>query len=175
MFVTLIGCNSHASHSLSDLSQFKTKAEFAIDNESKLLSSAIASIQQHPMHGPNYSWLTISFYPFNLTADEIKGAENGNWDLIKKRMYEEDYNSHAKVILTTDKDNNVLQIDISMPGSSCTIASSEYDINSFLEKYTYSDEKLTMKSSGSYECGAPVNKTFTWEFDIDIPVFKKLK
>ena len=175
ILVSFLGCNSHNSRSLTDPIQFQTKSEFAIDNDSKLLSSAIASIEQHPMHGPDYSWLIISFYPFTLSDDEIKGASNDDWDLIKKRMYKEDYNSHAKVILTTDKDNNVLQIDMSMPGSSCTIASTEDDIKRFLVNYNYLKERLTIKSNGSYTCGAPVNKTFTWEFDIDIPVFKKSK
>ena len=120
-----------------DPRRFDTKATFSVDDDAKSLSSVIATIEKHPMHGPEYLWLEVNFYSFPFTTEEIKSAANGDLEPIERRRHEEDYNSQAEIIFSMDKSYKVWQVDMSMPGHSCTIASSEKEVKSFLREYLF--------------------------------------
>mgnify|MGYP001612194471 CR=1 FL=1 len=165
---------------------FDTKAEFTIDGTIRSLSSAVATIETHPAHGPEYLWLEINFYPFTLTDEEIADASNGSLELIKKRRYQEDgnpqalaiYNSQARIVLGMDTNYKIFQVDMSVPGHSCTIAPFEEDVKNFLKEYSFEGEHLRLKSKGSYLCDIPPEEIPDWTFglniDLHIPVFKKM-
>jgi hypothetical protein len=165
-----------------DPSSFNTSAKFSVDNHVMSLSSAVATIQARPS-APGYSWLRINFYSFPLTAEDIAGAMHGNTESMdrkwnRKANNPKDYsNSYAEIQLSVDKNSKVWQVDMSIPGHTCTIAPLEPDVKNFLQNYQFDGKNLRLKSRGSYVCdmkfmGIP-NQTFGWDIDLNIPVFEK--
>jgi hypothetical protein len=166
-----------------DPSTFKTTATFSVDNTASSLSTAIATLEARG-GAPGYSWLRINFYAFPPAAEDLAAAEKGNLESMeKKRMKKsgdtKDYNSSNAVIqLTVDKDFKVTQVDMAVPGHSCTIAPFEPDVKNFLQTYQFDGKNLKLKSKGSYVCdmkfmGIP-NQKFGWNIDLSIPVFEKM-
>ncbi len=81
--------------------------------------------------------------------------------------------------LSVDDKFQVEQVDMSVPGHACTIAPFEQDVKNFLQSYQFDGKNLKLKSKGSYVCdmkfmGIP-NQTFSWDINLDIPVFQKAR
>jgi hypothetical protein len=98
----------------------------------------------------------------------------------KKASNPNDYNNSRAVIqLSVDKDSKVWQVDMSIPGHTCTVAPFEPDVKAFFEDYQFDGKKLRLQSKGSYVCdmkfmGNP-NPKFNWEIDLNTTVFEKVK
>jgi hypothetical protein len=167
-----------------DANSFHTSAKFSVDNDAMSLSTAVATIE--PRRGaPGYSWLRIYFYSFPVAADDLaavtKGdtsSMDGKWN--KKASNPSDYNTSRAVIqLSLDKDFKVWQVDMSIPGHTCTIAPFEPDVKTFLQDYQFDGKNLKLRSKGSYVCdmkfmGTP-NQKFSWDIDLNTAVFEKVK
>jgi len=167
-----------------DPSSNQKNANFSVDNNSLSLTTAVATIE--PRQGaPGYSWLRISFYSFPLTAEDIAALIKGDtasmdrkWS--KKADNPNDYNnSYAVIRLSVDKNAKVWQVDMYVPGYTCTIAPFEPDVKSFLQDYQFDGKRLRLKSKGSYMCdmkflGIPDQK-FGWDFELNTIVIEKGK
>jgi hypothetical protein len=141
-------------------------ATFSVDGAASTSTTVIATIQ--PRTGaPGYSWLRIYFYPSSLGAgDRAKGVA-GRVGAITARW-------NAVVQLTVDRDATVWQIDLSLPGHTCTIAESDRHAREALQEWTFDGTRLRLTGRGSHVCdlrslGLP-NQTFRWDLDVDIPV-----
>jgi hypothetical protein len=167
----------------SDPSTFKTSATFSVDSSVSSLTTAIATIESRP-DAPRYSWVRINFYSFPVTAEDLAGIQEGNVESMNKKWMKKssnpkDYNSSNAVIqLTVDRDFNVTQVDMAVPGHTCTIAPFEPDVKNFLQSYRFDGKKLSLRSKGSYVCdmkfmGIP-NQKFSWDIDLSLPVFRKM-
>jgi len=165
-----------------DPSAFETHAVFSIDSDAMSLTSVVATIEAR-RNVPGYSWLRINFYSFPFTATDIAAALNGHVESMDRKWKNKagspkDYNhSNAVVQLSVDKDLKIWQVDMSVPGHSCTIAASEGDVKSVLQDYRFDGRRLRLKSKGSFVCdmkslGIP-NQRFGWDLDLDVPVFQK--
>jgi hypothetical protein len=166
-----------------DPSSFKTIATFSVDNSVSSLTTAIATIEAR-RGAPGYSWVRINFYSFPVSAEDLAGAQKGNVESMDKKWMKKsanpkDYNSsNAVVQLTVDKDFKVTQVDMAVPGHTCTIAPSDPEVKNFLQRYQFDGKNLKLKSKGSYVCdmkfmGIP-NQKFSWDMDLSIPVFEKM-
>ncbi len=167
-----------------DPSSNQKNANFSVDNNSLSLTTAVATIE--PRQGATgYSWLRISFYSFPLTAEDIAALIKGDtasmdrkWS--KKADNPNDYNnSYAVIRLSVDKNAKVWQVDMYVPGHTCTIAPFEPDVKSFLQDYQFDGKRLRLKSKGSYMCdmkflGIPDQK-FGWDFELNTIVIEKGK
>lgn len=179
VFTLFLFCvNPPNGQSAIDPRLFDTKAEFSVEDDVKSLLSAVATLEAHPMYGSDHSWLKIHFYSFPFTTEEIQGALNGDLKLIEARRYEEDYNSQAIIILSMDKESRtVWQVDMAVPGHTCTIAPSEKEVQNFLQEFQFDGKQLKLKSNGSYTCGIlfenVTDRIYNWNFDVDIEVFEK--
>ena len=76
-----------------------------------------------------------------------------------------------------DKNFIVGQVDMSVPGHSCTITPFQQDFKNFLQNYQFDGRKLRLKSKGPYVCdmrymGIP-NQQFDWDIDLNLRVFRK--
>ena len=171
-----------ADQSNPDPSAFETRAVFSIDNDAMSLTSVAATIEAR-RNVPGYSWLRINFYSFPFAAADIAAAANGHLESMdrkwkKKAGDPKDYNhSNAVVQLSVDTDLRVWQVDMAVPGHSCTIASSEGDVKSVVQDYRFDGRRVRLKSKGSFLCdmkslGIP-NQRFGWDLDLDVPVFQK--
>ena len=161
-------------------SAFETRAVFSIDNDSMSLTSVAATIEPRP-GAPGYSWLQLNFYSFPFTAADIAGAVKGNLESMERKSLNKasnpkDYNhSNAVIQLGMDKDFKVWQVDMSVPGHACTIAHLEPDLKRILQEYQFDGRRLRLKSKGSFVCDMkPVYRRYGWDFDVDIPVFRKV-
>jgi hypothetical protein len=165
-------------------SSFTTRATFSVDTQSLALSSAIAVIEPR-LAAPGYSWVRIYFYSFPLSSEDVTDAMNGSVASMDKKWNAKasnprDYNrSRAVIQLSVDKDFKVGQVDMSVPGHSCTIASSDRDVQAFAHIYKLDRRHLRLKTKGSYVCdlkslGVP-DKRFRWAIDVDIPVFETVR
>lgn len=83
--------------------------------------------------------LKVTFYCFPLAPDDMAGVTRGNRTSLEERWNEtssspRDYNaSHAVIRLSVDASFKVRQVDMSVPGPTCTIVSSEQDAKNFLQ------------------------------------------
>ena len=166
-----------------DPSSFKTNATFSVDNRVSSLTTAIATMEAR-RGAPGYSWIRINFYSFPVATEDLAGAQEGNVESMDKKWMKKssnpkEYNSSNAVIqLTVDKDFNVTQVDMAVPGHTCTIAPFEPDVKSFLQNYRFDRKNLRLKSKGSFVCdlkfmGIP-NQKFDWDIDLSTPVFEKM-
>ena len=85
--------------------------------------------------------------------------------------------SFASLQLSVDRDFTVWQVDMAVPGHSCTIAPFEADVQKFLQTYQADVHHVSLKSAGSYVCDMKfmglANQTFRWDVDLDLSVFAK--
>ena len=162
-------------------SAFNASARFSIDGDVLSLSTGVATIEPR---APGYRWLRVNFYSFPLTPADIAGAMKGNVDSMEHKWTStagnpRDYNhSHAVLQLTVDGDRKVSQVDLSVPGHTCTIAASPGEAAKALPGYQFDGKRLTLKGKGSYICDMSFakspNRTFGWDLDVGIPVFEKV-
>jgi hypothetical protein len=85
---------------------------------------------------------------------------------------------NAVIQLTVDKDSKVTQVDMAVPGHTCTIAPFEDEVKSLLQSYRFDGKNLKLKSKGSHVCDMKFleipNQKFGWNIDLSIPVFEKM-
>ena len=148
------------------------------------LSTAIATIEPRP-GAPGYSWLRISFYSFPVAADDLASVMKGDTHSMDRKWNQKasnpnDYNNSRAVLqLSIDKSSKVWQVELSLPGHTCTIASFESEVTAFLQDYKFDGKNLRLESKGSYVCdmkfmGNP-NQKFGWDVDVNALVFEKVK
>jgi hypothetical protein len=167
-----------------DINSDQKNANFSVDNNAMSLSSAVATIEPR-IGAPGYSWLRISFYAFPITTDDIAALIKGDTASMDRKLYKKpdnpkDYNnSYAVIQLSVDKGAKVWQVDMYVPGHTCTIAPFEADVKKFLQDYQFDGKRLRLKSKGTYTCdmkfmGIPDQK-FGWDFELNTVVFEKVK
>lgn len=151
-----------------------------IGDQAHTAVSALAWIEEHPAFGAGYHRLTIGFYPFQLTKQQTAAAAAGNYQPIEDRVtadsFSVDYKSHVRVFLNIYEGNKVGHVDITLPGSSCTVTPFQNQVPGFLQDYLFEGRRLRLKSRGSFVCFAMFpeipNQTYQWEFDVELPVFE---
>ena len=174
-------------------SPFDTHAKFSLDNSAaegkcclpahltSSLSSAVATIE--PPKGPmRYSWVEINFYSFSFTRQDVAAARSGNTELLNKKWKAMDdpqaFNQGwASIQLALDAQLRIQQVNMLVPGYSCTVAILERDLTNFVQEYKFDGTTLRLKSKGSYLCdmkaqglGTP---KFGWDVDLTTTVFAK--
>jgi hypothetical protein len=172
IFTTLtlcVICPLFAYSAAIDPSSFNTTAKFSVDRSTMALSTGVATIESR-LGAPGYSWVRINFYSFPITAEDIPGVVNGNVQSMDKKWNSKasnpnDYNNSSAVIqLSVDSSFKVWQVDMAVPGHTCTIAPFEQDVRNFLQTYQFDGKKLKLKSKGTYVCDmkfiGSANRTF---------------
>jgi len=168
----------------TDPTSFQTHANFSVDNDAMSLTTAVATIEPR-LGAPGYSWVRIYFYSFPVAADDMAGIMKGSAASMDKKWNgkasnPKDYNASRAVIqLSVDQGFKVWQVDMSVPGNSCTIAPFEPDVKKFLQTYQFDGKNLRLKSKGSFTCdmkfmGIP-NQKFGWDIDLNTTVYEKTK
>jgi hypothetical protein len=186
-FIALVLCAAGGAHSgpvSIDPNSFHTNANFSVNDNAMSLSTAVATIEPR-LGAPGYSWLRIYFYSFPVAADDMAGVQKGDTGSMDKKWNQKasnpkDYNNSRAVIqLSVDKDAKVWQVDMSIPGYTCTIAPFEQDVKNFLQEYRFDGKRLRLKSKGSYTCDmkfmGKANPKFGWDIDLNATVFEKVK
>ena len=137
-------------------------ATFAVDGRTSTSSIVVATIQ--PRNGaPGYSWLRIYFYPSALSADDNAAATQGRVAAIGAKWT-------AVLQFTLDKASTVWQVDLSLPGHTCTVAETDRDAGNALQDFQFDGKNLRLRTKGTHVCdmtslGIP-NQTFAWDVDL---------
>lgn len=160
---------------------FDTTAKISVDQQALSFSSAVAI--REARKNLRFEWVQIHFYAFHLTPEDISAAKTGDVTPMDHKSNKNfiDPNVHSNVWgviqLSVDDAFKVWQVDIAIPGHACTIASTESEVDAFLQDYSYDGETIRLKSKGFHTCdlssvGAGV-QNFRWDIDVSVPVFKK--
>jgi hypothetical protein len=163
-------------------SRFNTHATFSVDRQSMSLTTAIATIEPSRM-APGYSWLRVYFYSFAPTADDVAEAMRGSVASMDRRWQStssnpSEYNASRAVLqLTVDKDHRITQADLSLPGHTCTVASTAPELGAFAQSFTLVANHVRLASKSTYLCDMTSTgsgkQSFAWAVDVDVPVFAK--
>jgi hypothetical protein len=150
---------------------FTTKARFSSGATSLSLSTAVATIEPR-LAAPGYRWLRVHFYAFPLTPADVAAVTKGNIEPLDRRWKSNagnpaKYNvSNAVLQFGVDKDGKVWQIDLSVPGHTCTIAASDKEAKALLQDYRFDGTRLRLKTAGAHAC-----ERLAWDVDLTVPVF----
>jgi hypothetical protein len=163
-------------------SRFNTYATFSVDRQSLSLTTAIATIEPSRM-APSYSWLRVYFYSFAPTAGDVAEATRGSVASMDRRWQSKssnpsEYNSSRAVLqLTVDKDHRITQADLSLPGHTCTVASTASELGAFAQSFVLDANRVRLASKNAYVCDMTSTgsgkQSFAWNVDVDVPVFAK--
>ena len=143
-------------------------AKFGVDGVTSTPSTIVATIQPR-VGAPGYSWLRVYFYS-SLTGGERANAGKGLVESIRTAWA-------AVLQFTVDKTSTVWQIDLSLPGHTCTIAESDTDARRAFQEFLFDGRRLRVKGSGSFVCvmtpaGVP-KRTFEWDVNFETPVIDR--
>ena len=143
-------------------------AKFGVDGVTNTASTIVATIQPR-LAAPGYSWVRVYFYP-SLTGGERANAGKGLVESIRTAWA-------AVLQFTVDKTSTVWQIDLSLPGHTCTIAESDADARRAFQEFLFDGRRLRVKGRGSFVCamtsaGVP-QRTFEWDVDFETPVIDR--
>jgi hypothetical protein len=143
-------------------------ARFGVDGVTTTPSIIVATIRPRTA-APGYSWLRIYFYS-SLTASERANATTGDVESIRTGW-------SAVLQLTVDKNSTVWQIDLSLPGHTCTVAGSDREAKNALQEFQFDGRRLRLSGKGSHDCamtslGIP-NQRFEWDIDFETSVITK--
>ncbi len=144
-------------------------AKFAVDGAATSASTIVATIQPRTA-APGYSWLRIYFYSSPLSAADRAQAAKGDIDSIQTRWA-------AVLQLTVDKNSTVWQVDLSLPGHTCTIAESDRAARNALQAFQFDGGRLRLKGKGTHACDMASlkvpNRKFEWDLEFEAPVVKR--
>jgi hypothetical protein len=139
---------------------------FSVDGSVTQPTVAIATIQPR-LGAPGYSWLRIYFYASPLGPADRVAVANGRAASIKTSW-------SAVLQLTVDPGSHVSQIDLSLPGHTCTIAETDGQAKSALPQFQLDGRRLRLAGEGSHVCDMTSlhvpNETFGWKVDLETTV-----
>jgi hypothetical protein len=83
-------------------------------------------------------------------------------------------NWSAVLQLTVDQEGTVWQVDLSLPGHTCTIAASDVEARDVLQMFQFDGQRVRLRGQGSHVCDMRslriANQTFEWDVDLDVLV-----
>ncbi len=161
---------------------FQTKATFqlAVDSSkvltpgtSKIVTESAFVTLTHGLIPGNADGLEIQFFTKPITeAAKTDILENGAKDVRKS--------NYAALILFLDKENRVVQVNLSyvVPGTTVarTVAWRPDELKQF-SNYKFDGKRLLLKSKGVYsESGSGDERVkLSWDVDFNLPVFNRIK
>ncbi len=131
----------------------------------------------------NKKWQAMGENSNPFTDADWAAARKGNREALDRKSKAqlrrvEAYNQGwASIQLAVDEKFRVRTVNMSVPGSTCTIAILDRDLKTFLQEYQFDGKRLRLRSKGSHLCDTKsagvVNPKFGWKIDLTIPVFAK--
>ncbi|WP_141097240.1 hypothetical protein, partial [Microbacterium sp. AISO3] len=81
------------------------------------------------------------------------------------------YNRSQGVIqLSVDKNSKIAQMDLSIPGHTCTVISTESDISKGIQNFKIDKNQMRLQSTGRFVCDMKFmnvpNQIYNWKIDL---------
>jgi len=143
-------------------------ATFRVEGVTSTPSTVVATIEPR-LGAPGYRWLRVYFYS-SLTAAERAQVERGGSDASR---------SHWAAVLqfSLDKQSTIWQVDLAVPGHTCTVAASDGEAKKAVQTFQLENGRLNLTAKGVHVCdmkslGIP-DQTFEWDVNVAAPVFER--
>ncbi len=150
--VTIIAAlvTSVAAQTMPTPQMVKVRVALSVDEQSTNPSFAFATIE--PALTPHgYSWVRAYFF------DTPTPKDSHQW--------------RAVLQLTVDKDFKISQVDMAIPGHTCTVAWTPEELKVFGGNYKFDGKRLEITTKGMHRCEL-IQQTFRWDVDAAIPVIE---
>jgi len=143
-------------------------ARFRVEGVTSTPSAVVATIEPR-LGAPGYRWLRIYFYS-SLTATERAQVERGGSEASRSHWA-------AALQFSLDKQSTIWQVDLAVPGHTCTIAASDVDAKKAVQIFQLENGRLNLTAKGVHVCdmksiGVP-DQTFEWDVHVAAPVFER--
>ena len=143
-------------------------AKFGVDGVTNTPSIIVAIVEPR-LGAPGYSWLRVYFYSA-LAAGERAHAAKGQIESIRTAWA-------AVLQFTVDKTSTVWQVDLSVPGQTCTITDSDSGARKAFQEFVYDGRRLRLKGRGSFACvtssAGVSHRMLDWDVDFETPVVSR--
>ena len=173
--LSMLGHPAMADEKLTPES-FTTNAKISVGADALQMKSAIATTEPR-LGAPGYSWVRIHLYSFLPDSSDMTDIRNGSTASMDKKVSSlvgkdvTAYNhSNAVIQRTVDKDYKVWQMDVAVPGHTCTIAQSDEDVKRMVQSYKIDGKSVAIKSHGSYVCDMAMVKLPNVAYALDVDV-----
>ncbi|HYL38975.1 MAG TPA: hypothetical protein VEV17_23870 [Bryobacteraceae bacterium] len=153
-----------------------------MDQDVRHLSTAVAIREKHP-NVLGLTWLRVYFYSFGLDAGDVARVRNGSVEALERKREQtaataqECNRSFAVVQLAIDRDSNVANVNLEVPGVTCTIASTPEAAKRAFPEYQFDGTHLRLKGKGAFVCDLTsvgmAKRELGWDVDVNLPVFSK--
>ena len=137
---------------------------------SKIVTESAFVTLTHTLMG-NTDGLEIQFFTKPITdAARADILENGAQEMRRS--------DHAALVLFLDKNHQIWQVNLSyvVPGTTVarTVAWKPEDLRQF-SNYKFDGKRLLLKSKGLYNESGEERLKLSWEVDLNLPVFERIK
>jgi hypothetical protein len=140
-------------------------ARFRVEGVTSTPSTVVATIEPR-LGAPGYRWLRVYFYS-SLSATERAQVERGGSAASRSHWA-------AALQFSLDTQSTIWQVDLAVPGHTCTIAASDVDAKKAVQVFQLENGRLSLTAKGVHVCdmkslGIP-NQTFEWDVNVATPV-----
>lgn len=150
-----------------------TKSQYLKVGASAINSRSAFVSLVHGLIPGNSDGLEVVFLTKPITQATLPDALNNDAKELRKSDY-------AALVLFIDKENNVLQANLSyvVPGTTVarTVAGTRDELKRYFSNVTYKDRRLILKSNGSsseYDSGQEAMR-LSWNIDLNLPVVREV-
>src|SRR5262245_40597258 len=173
--------NSEAAQPTSQ--EFQTKASFTLtvqkSNVLKVGKSKLDTVSAFVTYTNEFfagktNALKLQFFTQPIVEQARAKLLKGNDQEISKGGY-------AVLVLFLDERKQIWQVNLTyvIPGTTVvrTVASSREELTKYFSQYNFDNNRLRLKSKGSYDAQDSKDEIFSlsWDTDLDIPVFDQIK
>ena len=160
-----------------------TTATFSVDRQALRLPTAVAIAAPHQNAG-GFSRVTIYFYAFPLTADQIAAVSTtGQIDVPEKRRRQRqpgdpDMNhSRAALHLLLARDGTLWNASLEVPGLTCTIVADPAAAASAIQSYENDGARVRVRAKGASVCDLSSvgggQHELAWNVEVDAPLYRQ--
>ena len=128
----------------------------------------------HGLSPGNSDGLEVLFFESPIVESDLP-------DLMRHDAREKRKGSYAAMVFYLDKQNRVSQVNLSyvVPGTTVarTIAGTPDDLKRYFSRASFKDNRLAVKSSGTYAEADPSQDVFklSWNLDLDLPMKREVR
>jgi hypothetical protein len=159
---------------------FHTAARFSIDADVRRLQTAVAISEPHSRF-KEYSWVRVYFYAFPLTTADVTDVSTGSIAGLEQKRSQApagglDMN-HSRAVLhfLLDKDAQLSNASLEVPGLTCTIVVERTKASSAVQEFRFDGRQLHLTAKGESVCDLTSisggKRTMSWDVDTTLPVF----